>query len=205
LDRTAFSRKSVKAEWESFTWQSRRFRCADEWQSKYKEAEIVMREVVDAQQRVLGGDHHESLWTKTSLARVLRLQNKLDLAEEVLDEILKHQQNIPLPILEYSLTELGMVRISQTRYKEAEEIGRKSLVIAPPPGVSGANYVVGLSLVRQGSYESAEPFLLDYYSWTGSMSAVPVSIWLSRSLVRNFMSVGSGPDRAAEWRAKLKH
>ena len=170
---------------------------------KYHEAELGLREVLDAQQRVLGTDHPESLETRNRLGSVLRLQGKLSEAETEWQEVLKQQQRADLLTLQTTLQNLGMLRIAQGRYGEAEKLGRQGLTINTGEfGKLSAMVLVGRSLLGQGRFEAAEPFLLESYSGhvrTKSRAEELETVKLIVDLYERWQR----PDKAAEWRAKL--
>ena len=170
---------------------------------KYPESELVLRQVLDGQQRVLGTDHVDRLATRGRLGEVLRLQGKLSEAEVELQAVLEHQQSLSLKTLQATLVDLGMTRIAQGRYEEAEKLGRQSLAIET--GQSGrllAMSLLGRSLLNQARFEAAEPFLLESYSEylrTGGQSKQLQTLELIVDLYKRWPR----PDKAAEWRAKL--
>jgi hypothetical protein len=95
-----------------------------------------------------------------------------------------------------------MVRVAQGRHDEAEKLGRQSLTIETGElGRSSAMLLIGRSLLGQGRFEAAEPFLLEGYS--GSVRAKRRRSELEAlELIVDLYDRWQRPDKAAEWRAK---
>jgi hypothetical protein len=61
-------------------------------QDKYEEAEMMYREALVVEQRVLGKEHPDTLKSMNNLAAVLREHGKLEVAEVMAREALTTQQ-----------------------------------------------------------------------------------------------------------------
>jgi eukaryotic-like serine/threonine-protein kinase len=170
---------------------------------KYHEAALTLRHVLDVQRRVLGPDHPDRLATQQELGRKLLLEGKLSEAEAVLNEVLERRQLLTRGTLHNALRALGNVRIGQERYEEAEQLGRQSLTIQAGEGDKFEGMqLVGHSLLGQGKFVAAEPFLIDYYAWTVRTKDRSGELE-TRDLIVDLYERWQRPEKAAEWRAKV--
>ena len=134
-------------------------------EGKFTEAEILLRETADAQERVLGAEHRATLITKTELALALWGSGRLAEAETLQREILRVQQHLlgdDHSDTVKSLGYLGAVCRALGRAREAESLLLRTLELCRP--VLGEDHPftgivlnnLGLLLEDRGSVDEAE-------------------------------------------------
>ena len=179
---------------------------------KLDEAEPLSRQVLEAQRRVLGPEHPDTLMAMNNLAIFLLDRSNPVEAEPILRELLRvrrtQPKNLPdlantLSALGWALTDTGKAREAEPLLREALEIRRKVL----PKGhwaTANTESLLGGCLTKLGRYDEAEPFILNSYPTIASAPGVPPAR-VRRALERNIAlyEAWGKPEKASEWRVKL--
>lgn len=137
-------------------------------QGKHDQAEELLRDALEIQERSLGPNHPDVAVSLSDLARVLMEQGKQEEAERLSRRVLEVQeqvQGMDHPVVGRAATTLGDILSGQQRHREAEPLYRRALEIHErtwgPYHLDVAWSAVGLgeTLLSQERYEEAEPLL----------------------------------------------
>jgi tetratricopeptide (TPR) repeat protein/tRNA A-37 threonylcarbamoyl transferase component Bud32 len=188
--------------------------CMLDDQGKMDEAERLHREVLESRRRTLGPEHTATLDSMYYLALVLADQGKAEEAERPYREVLRTQRkNLPAghADLAPTLTGLGGVLTTKGQAKEAEPLLREGLEIRKKTlpkedwRTGNAASVLGGCLTALGRYTEAEPLLLGGYATIkASPAAMPRRVQQALARIIKLFDAWKKPEKAAEWRAKLK-
>jgi eukaryotic-like serine/threonine-protein kinase len=183
---------------------------------KHSEAETLLLGVVEAQRRVLGDEHPNQLATLSTLGQTYQHRGQLAQAEALYTKALAGQRRVNGPGHLGTLNTmrvLGGLRRQSGDYVRAEALLREALagfVKARPE--FWARYEIestlGASLMAQGKFVEAEPFLLAGYEGLARLATTipPVnkaSLPQAGSWVVELYRSWGRPKTEAEWREKL--
>ena len=139
-----------------------------ELQSRYAEAEKLLRDAVGVDRRVLGPEHQVTLATTNNLAACIYSQGRYAEAEKLLRQMLETERRVlgPNHITTLSLMDnLALALRQENRYPEAEALERETLdadrrVLGPEhPLTLLATETLALILKREGNYAEAEKLI----------------------------------------------
>jgi tetratricopeptide (TPR) repeat protein len=186
-------------------------------QGRLSEAESLFRETLNANRRVRGPDHPETLATQHELARVYLEQGNLASAEQLFRQTLAIRNKVlPAddPNLASTLDNLGLALIQLNRPTEAEPFLREAMAIkgkkAPDRwDTFETRNRLGGALLGQKKYAAAEPLLVEGYEGMKAREAeIPAQFKkrvtaAAERIIQLYDSWGK-PDQAAEWRKRLQ-
>src|SRR5579863_1037552 len=186
-------------------------------EGRYEESESLYTKVVEARRRVLGEKHPDSLVSLNGMALLYLEQRRYSEAEALFENVLNARrgvlgQNHPDTI--GVMDSLGRLRLKQQRYAEAEAILRQGLAGKEKMSSDAwdrfdTQAMLGASLAGQRRYADAEPLLLaGYEGLLKRESTIPspnrsVVLDAGESVVELYRDWGR-PEKAAEWRGKLR-
>jgi serine/threonine protein kinase len=186
-------------------------------QHRYPEAEELHRRVLAIDRKVLGPFHPNTLDTLHSMAVNYQDEKKYPEAEAAYTEVIglrRQAHGESSQDYDQELAALGTVRLELHKFAAAEPVLRECLAIRQKQDPNGYRYfnaesVLGGSLAGQGKYSQAEPLLLSGYQGMQQLGAKLPEIGKPRfqrageRIVALYEAWGK-PDKASEWRAKLK-
>ncbi|KAH7175986.1 putative kinesin [Dactylonectria macrodidyma] len=122
---------------------------------KFDEAEQMNRRALDAQEKVLGREHPDTLTSVSNLAAVLQCQGKYEEAEQMNRQALDTKEKVlsrDHPATLRSVSNLALVLLCQGKYEEAEQMNRRAL----DANTLGSINNLASVLQYQGKYKEAE-------------------------------------------------
>jgi len=134
----------------------------------YREAQAQVERALDLRQRVLGGEHPDTLTTMHELASLYRVQAKFGQAEPLFLKILKVRRRVlgeEHPDTLDIMSDLAELQRSQGKYDQAEPLFTKVLeVVSRVQGKDHPDALASMSnlgslYVDEGKYAQAEPLL----------------------------------------------
>jgi tetratricopeptide (TPR) repeat protein len=197
-------------------------------QRRWKQSEALLRPCLEAERRVLGPEHPETLATMYELAQALTAQHRLAEAESLVREVVTVRRRKPEAengSRVESITLLGSILNSLNRHSEAEALFFEAVALArtigparDPGRIAKAVFSLGNSLTARGRYTEAEPMLHEVYqlnreAWGNGafgFSAVGLTDPLYKNVERQDIARivtlyerWGKPVQAAQWRFKL--
>ncbi len=187
------------------------------YEHKDKRAEELLVKTLEIDQRTLGKDHPDTLTVLSNLGHLYQQQKKYMQAAALYAKVVDGRRHVlgpDHPALASAEDSLGWVRLKQGRYAEAEQLFREALNAQQKASSDSwerynSESLLGACLEREGKYAVAEPPLLaGYQGLMQRRATIPFSERLALddagiSIVRLYRNWGK-PDKAAEWREKLK-
>jgi tetratricopeptide (TPR) repeat protein len=184
---------------------------------KYAEADALYSKVLEAQSRVLGKEHPDTLVTVADMAASYRRRGMYPQTEALLVAELKgrrHTLGDRHPDTLASIGDLGWLYVTEGRYAEADLLLREAAdEFAKAASDDWERYRVecglGMSLAGQKQYGQAEPLLVDgYQKMMERRASIPADgrremAQAGEGIVRMYRDWGK-PEKASEWRQKLK-
>jgi tetratricopeptide (TPR) repeat protein len=161
---------------------------------------------------------HDSIWCILTYAQVCQRAGKFDQADRLLHgalEQVRKRDNSRRQGRANALGWLGLNRLLQHQYTEAEPLIRESVAISEKygPDSQGARHfywlsVLGAILFGQQRYAEAEPLLLQGYEGMKQRQAIMHALELPRlteagERIVRFYEVTQQPEKAQEWREKV--
>jgi tetratricopeptide (TPR) repeat protein len=140
-------------------------------EAKYDKAEVLYTQSLEASRSVLGEDHPITLSTSTRLAEFYEDRGMHTKAESLVTKAVeagRKRLGVNSPTVQDSLAVLGLVRMGQMKYVEAEPLLRQTLADCKKTGHDDwrrfrAESVLGGCLFGQKKYSDSEPLLLSGY------------------------------------------
>jgi eukaryotic-like serine/threonine-protein kinase len=186
-------------------------------QGKLAEAEALAVESLEAHRRTLGKEHPGTLASLYILAILRRARGKPAEAEPLFTELVatrRRVQGAEHPEVARALVDLGLTQLELGKFAEAEARLREGLEIlekARPDGRErfDAMVLLGAALTGRKKYAEAEPLLLSGHD--GLKASEPSIPDPNRGCLADageriiqLYTAWSKPEKAAEWRSKLK-
>jgi serine/threonine protein kinase len=188
-----------------------------EAQAKYLEAEETLARTLEIKRRVIGEENPSTFNTMYNLARVYSEQRKYAQAETLytkLLEILRRTLGPQHPNTAETMASLSELQLHQGKFGDAEPLLREALNAFKEtrPDHWKQYYLqslLGAALTGQKRYAVAEPLLLSGYAGLiQRKDAIPLpnmsGLADAGKWIVQLYQAWDQPDRAAEWRAKLK-
>jgi eukaryotic-like serine/threonine-protein kinase len=186
-------------------------------QGKYAEAEATFNRVLETMYRVLGDARPQTLATMNHLGSVRWYQGNYAGAEQLLTRALDGDRRVfgkEHPRTLSTLVWLGRTRLQQRRYDLSEASFREALAAyqrTKPEAWERYNSesLLGQSLAAAGKFTDAEPLLISGYQGLLQRRAkIPAvsqpDVGSAVDQIVRLYEAWLKPDKAAEWRAKLK-
>jgi eukaryotic-like serine/threonine-protein kinase len=187
------------------------------YKGDYSKAEPLMVRAVDLQGRVLGDGHPDRLAGISRLAALYSDEGKYAEAEPLFTKALNVETRVLGEVHPETLNSkygLGRLQLRERKYAEAESTLRQALkgyeMVMPESGERyNCQSMLGESLEGQKRYGEAEPLLISGYSGVMEREA-EISLQDRQALseagdrIVQLYQDWQKPDKAAEWRAKLK-
>lgn len=173
-------------------------------QGEPAEAEELLRQAVDIQERAVGPNHFLVGYQHTSLAMLLLKRNKLTAAEEQVQFALHiYAKALPADHQYTAAAEhvLGEVLIAQGRYREAEQVlltarDRWIRTKAAPWRAARTTSAIGEAVYRQQRLQQAEQYLLEGYRGVASdAGATPEARERTRERLQRFYRETGHPEK----------
>ena len=186
-------------------------------QGKNVEADALFNRVLETQRRVLGEDRPETMTTMALLGSLEGYEGKYEDAEHLLTRALEGQRRVlgnEHRSTQNSLVWLGRVRLQQYKYAQAEANFREALstyLKTNPESWQRYNCqsLLGASLAGERRYDEAEPLVIGAYeTMIKRRNKIPAAsqpdLESAGAQIVRLYEDWPKPDKAAEWRSKLK-
>jgi tetratricopeptide (TPR) repeat protein len=186
-------------------------------QGKYAQAETLFSKTIKMSRRVLGSEHPLTLDFLADFTSMYQRQGKYGLAEIQAAQALegrRHALGSEHPDTMASASDLALAYQSQGKFAKSEALEREAFEFDRKKRPDDwqrfrAESLLGASLAGQKKYPEAEPLLLEgYQGMLARRDRMGVPGWshLDRArewIVQLYQDWGK-PEKAAEWREKLK-
>jgi tetratricopeptide (TPR) repeat protein len=183
---------------------------------RFTESIELHEKVLDGLKSTYGPEHESMNWPMQTFAEVCQRAGKFDRADQLLRAVLEQlgKQKDSLNVRNGRANALGWLAVNlllQERYDEAEPLVRKAIAIDQyeKPRRFYWMSVLGAVLLGQKKYEEAESFLLQGYEGIKQLEATlraPLRRFVAEagSRVVRFYELTNQPEKARDWREKLK-
>jgi tetratricopeptide (TPR) repeat protein len=186
-------------------------------QGKYPEAEAAFKRVLEAQSRVSGAEHPYTLTTMNLLGTVEFYEGDYTGAEQLFTRALEGDRRVlgkEHPRTLNTLVWMGRTRLQQRRYDLAETSFREALDAYKRTNPAAweryqSESLLGQSLAGSRKYDQAERLLISgYQGLIERRDKIPAfnrpDVDLAGDQIVRLYENWPKPDKASEWRVKLK-
>jgi serine/threonine protein kinase len=185
---------------------------------RFAESIALHEQLLESLQSINGPEHESTTWPMMTLSRTCQRSGRLDRAEQLLREVLKHiakrePENNWRACKGRVKGWLALILLLGGRYDEAEPLAREAVAVTQKeqPNDPGRSYylsILGAVLLGQQRYAEAEPLLLNSYEVLKKGEAVyhigKLAIAEAGERVVRLYDETNQPEKAREWREKLK-
>jgi hypothetical protein len=186
-------------------------------EGKYAQANTLYKQTLETQKRVAGPEDPETLGTLQSLAALCQRQREYSLAETYAARALegrRHILGLEHPDTIDAMADLALADQSLGKFDRSEALAREAgkfdqKMRADTWQRYWSESLLGASLAGQKRYAEAEPLLLDgYHGMSARKERMNAYRWnyfdYCGEWIVQFYQAWEKPEKAAEWRKKLK-
>jgi serine/threonine protein kinase/Tfp pilus assembly protein PilF len=184
-------------------------------QGNIPQSEQLFTKALAIARRLLGEEHPRTLFMMNNVARLQYIQGNYTQAESIFTKVLEARRHVlgeEHPNTLDTMQDLALLYQSQREYRQAEGLLREALKSRQKTNTwerYDCESLLGASLAGQKKYAAAEALLLSGYDgmWQGEATIPAAALFkltqAGNRIVQFYRDWGK-PERAAEWRQKLK-